>query len=59
MELFDDLLRTLSGPDDRFRTVRATIRHRCDVDLERLSVGIGRPSLGRENMESGGESKSP
>ena len=59
MEQVEDVLRTLLGPDDRFRTVRATIRHSRDVDLERRSAGIGRPSLGRDNIESGGGSKSP
>ena len=59
MEQIEDVLRTLLGPDERFRTVRATIRHSRDVDLERRSAGIGRPSLGRDNIESGGGSKSP
>jgi hypothetical protein len=27
MEQVEDVLPTLLGPDDRFRTVRATIRH--------------------------------
>jgi hypothetical protein len=59
MEQVEDVLRTLSGPDNRFRTVRATIRHSRDVDLERRSGGFGRPSLGRNHIESGGGSKSP
>ena len=59
MEQVEDVLPTLFGPDDRFRTVRATIRHSRDVDLERRSAGIGRPALGRDKLESGGGSKSP
>jgi hypothetical protein len=59
MEQIEDVLRTLLGPDERFRTVRATIRHSRDVDLERRSAGIGRPALGRDKLESGGGSKSP
>ena len=51
MEQVEDVLRTLLGPDDRFRTVRATIRHSRDVDLERRSAGIGRPLLGRDNQQ--------
>jgi hypothetical protein len=51
MEQVEDVLRTLLGPDDRFRTVRATIRHSRDVDLERRSAGIGRPSFGRDNQQ--------
>ena len=34
MEQVEDVLRTLLGPDDRFRTVRATIRHSRDDDLD-------------------------
>jgi len=59
MEQVEDVLRTLLGPDDRFRTVRATIRHSGNVDVERRSARVGRPSLGRDNVESGGGSKSP
>jgi hypothetical protein len=59
MEEVEDALRTLLEPADRFRTVRATIKHSRDVHLENRSAGIGRPSLSRENIESGGGSKSP
>jgi hypothetical protein len=59
MEEVEDVLRTLLEPADRFRTVRATIRHSRDVHLENRSAGIGRPSLSRDNIESGGGSKSP
>jgi hypothetical protein len=51
MEQVKDVLRTLFRPDDRFRRVRATKRHSRDVDLERRSAGIGRPSLGRDNQQ--------
>lgn len=59
MEQVEDVLRTLLGPDGRFRTVRASIRHSRDVDVERRSAGVGRPSFGRDKTESGGGSKSP
>ncbi len=59
MEQVEDVLRTLLGPDDRFRTVRATIRHSRDDDLERRSAGYGKPLLRRDNIQSGGGSKLP
>ena len=59
MEQVEDVLRTLLGPDDRFRTVRATIRHSRDDDLERRSAGFGKPLLRRDNTQSGGGSKLP
>jgi hypothetical protein len=59
MDEVEDVLRTLLEPADRFRTVRATIRHSRDVDLENRCAGIGKPSRGRENIESAGGLNSP
>jgi hypothetical protein len=53
MEEVEDVLRMLLEPADRFRTVRATIRHSRDVNVERRSARIGRPSLSRDGSSSG------
>lgn len=54
-----DVLEVLFGPDDRFQTIRATVRHWLDYDLARKVGGQGRAVLGRKKDDMGSEPGPP
>ena len=50
-----DVLEVLFGPDDRFHTVRATIRQWLNHDLAKKVDGKGRAVLGRKKDDTGSQ----
>jgi len=59
MGLVGDVLELLFGPDDRFQTVRATIRHRRDNVLTLRAISARLPPIGRRKAGTPGDSNPP